>query len=399
MDKLIYTPKQEIQNRINSLQLEINKAQLDGVVIVHHTNLFYFTGTSQNAHLFVPADGQPILIVRKSFQRAKKESSIDNIVEQKSMKKLEETIFEAGFKNLSKIGFELDVIPVNTFRFYDTKIFNSFEIVDASNIFKKIRLIKSKWEIDLLRIACKALTQGFASVPDILKQGMSEVEFAGLFEAQLRKRGYGGCSKMRAFNQDFLFGNIVSGKSGGIPSYFDGPVGGEGVTPANNPHGAGYKKIERNEPIYIDYTCVVNGYTADAERIFVIGDLPGKFYKAHENALKIQDKLVSMIKPGIEWQALYLKAIEMADAFSMSENFMGLGNDQVKFVGHGVWLELDEFPVFAKGLSMKLEKGMTFALEPKFVFPDGAVGIENTFVLRDDSVEKLTLHDENVIKL
>ncbi|MCK5542836.1 MAG: aminopeptidase P family protein [Desulfobacterales bacterium] len=81
------------------------------------------------------------------------------------------------------------------------------------------------------------------------------------------------------------------------------------------------------------------------------------------------------------------------------ENFMGLGKDQVKFVGHGVGLELDEFPVFAKGLFMKLEKGMTFAIEPTFVFPDGAVGIENTFVLWDDGVEKLTLYDENVIKL
>ncbi|MCK5096465.1 MAG: aminopeptidase P family protein [Desulfobacteraceae bacterium] len=399
MSELIYTPKQEIENRINSLQLEINKAQLDGVIIVHHTNLFYFSGTSQSAHLFVPKEGKPLLVVRKSFKRAEQESSIDNIVEEKSIKKLGETIVNAGFKDLSKIGFELDVMPVNTFRFYDDKIFTGSEIIDASNIFKKIRLIKSKWEIDLLRISCKALTQGFASVPELIKQGMTEIELAGLFEAQLRKQGYGGCSKMRAFNQDFLFGNIVSGKSGSVPSYFDGPVGGEGVTPANNPHGAGWKKIERNEPVYIDYTCVVNGYTADGERIFVMGDLSDKFYQAHENALKIQDALISMIEPGVEWQALYLKAIEMADEFSMLENFMGIGNDRVKFVGHGVGLELDEFPVFAKGLSMKLKKGMTFALEPKFVFPDGAVGIENTFVLRDSRVEKLTLFDENIIKL
>ena len=62
---------------------------------------------------------------------------------------------------------------------------------------------------------------------------------------------------MRAFNQDFLFGNIVTGKSDSVPSYFDGPVGGEGVTPANNPHGAGWRKIKRNEPVCIDYTCVL----------------------------------------------------------------------------------------------------------------------------------------------
>jgi len=399
MEKQIYTPESEISNRIDLLQQEMVNQDLDGVVLVHHTNLFYFSGTSQNAHLFVPKQGKPLLVVRKSYQRAKKESSIKQIVEQKSMKKLFETICDAGYKGLEKIGFELDVIPVNTFRFYDTKIFTASKIVDSSNIFKKIRVIKSKWEIDLLKIACNALTESFATVPALLKQGMAEVEFAGLFEAQLRKRGYGGCSKMRAFNQDFFLGTMVSGSSGSAPSYFDGPVGGEGVTPANNPHGAGWKKISMDEPVFIDYTCVVNGYTADAERIFVLGDLSDKFYKAHENALEIQDALMAMIKPGVEWQALYLKAIDMADQFSMLENFMGLGKDQVRFVGHGVGLELDEFPVFAGGLSRKLENGMTFALEPKFVFPDGVVGIENTFVLRDDRVEKLTLFNENVIKL
>ncbi|MCK5311320.1 MAG: M24 family metallopeptidase [Desulfobacteraceae bacterium] len=159
------------------------------------------------------------------------------------------------------------------------------------------------------------------------------------------------------------------------------------------------EKIDRNTPVYIDCTCVVTAYTADAERIFVMGDLSEKFYAAHENAPKIQDKLLSMIEPGGEWQALYLKSIEMADEFSMLENFIGIGKDRVKFIGHGAGLELDEFPVFADGLSMKLEKGMSFAIEPKFVFPDGAVGVENTFVLGEDSVEKLMLFDENIIKL
>jgi Xaa-Pro aminopeptidase len=64
-----------------------------------------------------------------------------------------------------------------------------------------------------------------------------------------------------------------------------------------------------------------------------------------------------------------------------------------------VGLELDEFLVFTKRLSHKFKTGMTFSLKPKFVIPNGEVGIENTFVLRDSSVEKLTLYDENVIRL
>lgn len=76
---------------------------------------------------------------------------------------------------------------------------------------------------------------------------------------------------------------------------------------------------------------------------------------------------------------------------------MGNGKNRVKFVGHGVGLELDELPVFAKGLDLKLEEGMTFALEPKFVFDTGAVGIENTFVLKKNGVEKLNDFKEEIV--
>ncbi len=55
----------------------------------------------------------------------------------------------------------------------------------------------------------------------------------------------------------------------------------------------------------------------------------------------------------------------------MGENLIRIGQDLVKFTGHGVGLELDEFEIFAKRLSMKIEKDMTFALEPEFVLSEG----------------------------
>ena len=76
---------------------------------------------------------------------------------------------------------------------------------------------------------------------------------------------------------------------------------------------------------------------------------------------------------------------------------MGFGKDRVKFLGHGVGLEMDELPIFAKGFDTPLLPGMTFALEPKFVFEHGAVGIENTFVLRENGAEKLNKFSEEII--
>ena len=61
------------------------------------------------------------------------------------------------------------------------------------------------------------------------------------------------------------------------------------------------------------------------------------------------------------------------------------------FVGHGVGIELDEWPVIARGIDTRLEAGMVVAIEPKFLFPDqGAVGLENTWVIRSGGLEALT---------
>ena len=394
MTEMLYTPKSEIDARIQLFQTTLDQMGIDGALIIHHTNLFYLSGTSQSAHLFIPRSGQPILMVRKSFVRARQESPLAEIVDVKSIKAIPELLAEKGY-SLDAIGLELDVIPYNTWQLYK-KIFKDTHFSDISEALKRIRTIKSPFEIDLLQRACGVLDQVFAEVPAMVREGMSEIELASLFEAGMRRRGYGGCSKMRAFNQDFFMGNVTTGSSGAAPTYFDGPVGGCGLTPANNPHGAGWKTIGRGEVIYIDYTCVINGYTADGARMFVIGDVSEQLRQAHVASLKIQEALVAMIKPGLLCEEVYGRSVELAAELGLEEHFMGIGNDRVRFIGHGVGLELDEYPIFAKGVKMPLAVGMTFALEPKFVFAEGAIGTENTFVLTEDGPRALTRASEAI---
>jgi Xaa-Pro aminopeptidase len=397
MTAMLYTPKSEVDARIQTFQQTLDQLGIDGALIIHHTNLFYLSGTSQSAHLFVPRSGKPLLMVRKSYDRACQESPIENILDVKSLKMVPEILKEQGF-GIETLGLELDVIPYNTWQFYG-KIFKDSNFTDISDALKRIRTIKSEYETGLLQGACGVLDQVFAEVPAMLREGMTEIELASLFEAGMRRRGYGGCSKMRAFNQDFFMGNVATGTSGAVPSYFDGPVGGSGLTPANNPHGAGWKTIGRGEVVYIDYTCVINGYTADGARMFVIGDVSEQLKQAHAAALEMQAQLVAMIRPGMLCEEVYLKSAELAAAMGLEEHFMGIGNDRVRFIGHGVGLELDEYPIFAKGVKMPLAPGMTFALEPKFVYPEGAIGTENTYVLRADGPQVLTRASEAITRV
>lgn len=397
MTSMLYTPKSEIDARIRALQQSLAEQGMDGALIVHHTNLFYLTGTSQSAHLFVPREGEPLLMVRKSYERARRESPLAQVLDVKSLKKIPDILAERGL-GAKILGMELDVIPYNTWTMYN-KVFADSQLVDVGDPIRRIRTIKSDYEIGLLQGACAVLDQVFAKTPSMIREGMTEVELASLFEAAMRRRGYGGCSKMRAFNQDFFLGNVTTGSSGAEPSYFDGPVGGCGVTPANNPHGAGWKLIGRNEVIYIDYTCLINGYTADGARMFVIGDVSEQLKAAHRAALAIEEALAAMLRPGVICEEVYLKSEELAAQMGLQDHFMGIGVDRVRFIGHGVGLELDEFPIFAKGVKTALAPGMTFALEPKFVFAEGAIGIENTYALTVDGARRLTHASPDIVRV
>jgi Xaa-Pro aminopeptidase len=383
-----YTSKSEIYTRISCFQKKLIKQELNGAIVLLNSDIFYFTGTVQNSFLYIPASGEPVLMVKRGLQRGLEESSLKNIVSIKSPKQIPEILSAFGYTHTNRIGMELDVVPFNIYKTYKN-IFSQAEFYDISHLIKEIRAIKSPYEIKLLRNAIGVIDEAFLSVPSFLKEGMSEIELAALFEAEMRKGGYSGCCRTRAFNQEFFYGNVCTGDSGFYPSFFDGPVGGSGVS-LSHPQGAGWKEIKRNEVIYIDYTCIIEGYSGDQTRIFCMGELNPKMLKAFEDAVLIQSEVVKAMKPGISAEEPYFMALKMAEEMGYKDNFMGYKEDKVKFLGHGIGLELDEWPVLAKGFKMPIVPGMTFAMEPKFVFPEGAIGIENSFVMTEKGPENMS---------
>jgi len=79
---------------------------------------------------------------------------------------------------------------------------------------------------------------------------------------------------------------------------------------------------------------------------------------------------------------------------------MGYGEGKVRFIGHGLGLEIDEHPILAPRFNQRLEPGMVIALEPKFVFPGkGVVGLEDDYLITAPGVERLSITDQRVIKL
>ncbi|RME46604.1 MAG: aminopeptidase P family protein [Chloroflexi bacterium] len=388
-----YTPRDELDTRIQRFQKRLQDSGVDGALILQRADLFYFSGTTQQAHLYVPAEGTPVLVARKSFERARQESALDEVVPMRSLRNLPDTLADYGYRP-RRLGLELDVVPASTYLFYQNRIFPDAEVVDVSTLIREVRAVKSEYELDLIREAGRRMEQVMQQVPDLAEEGISQVAFAGRVEAAARALGHPGEVWIRNWNLGVFYGDMVAGPEGATVSNFDSALGGLGLSPAT-PVGPTESPLRRGEPIVIDYVFVHNGYIVDQTRTFALGELGASLMKAYDAMLEIQALVVEAAGPGAVCGELYNLAVERAQAMGYGEYFNGHGEGQVSFIGHGIGLELDELPVLAYRASAELVPGMVLAIEPKVVFPGvGAVGIENNWVVTEAGLERLTMADD-----
>lgn len=390
------TPRPELDRRIRKFQERLVQAGLDGAIIVQRADLFYFSGTVQKSHLFVPSCGKPLLMAQKSYDRARRESRLESILPLKSLKQIPDLISAYTPNHPTKLGLELDVMPVNTFRSYQ-ELLEGTELVDCSTIIRQLRAVKSPYELNLIRRAARTSIAIYQAVPGLVTEGISELELAGYLEAVTRRLGHQGIVRMRNWNDEIFYGHLMAGESAAVPSSLTSPTGGPGVNPSIA-QGPGKRPIGAGEPILIDYLFAPDGYLVDQTRIYSIGEVPQDLARAHQAMLAVQEAIMEAARPGVTGDDIWNLAVSVVEKWDLLDNFQGVGNDRVRFVGHGVGLELDEWPILAEGQNDPLEAGMVIAVEPKVVFPGrGVVGIENTHIVTVDGLERLTTYPDQIV--
>lgn len=378
------TPREELDHRISRLQTYMAGAGLDAVIIVQNADLFYFTGTIQSGNLYVPIEGDPIYMVRKEHSRARMESGLKLVVPFSSMKNIPGILADHGYSLPARIGMELDVVPVAFFERYRA-VFPAADFSDATPLIRRVRMIKSKYEIHLLQDAAVQVDLALAA----------ELEFTA------RKEGHQGLVRMRSFNSELFYAHIFSGADTAVPAYVDTPLGGLGLNPSFG-QGAGLKRIERNEPIIVDFAGCVDGYLVDQTRVLAIGGISDRLRRAYDDMIRVQERMTELALPGTPWGDVYEGCRALAEELGYADSFMGARGAQVSFIGHGIGIEIDEYPFIARGFTeMVLEPGMVFAFEPKVVFPgEGAIGIENTFYISNyEGLKQLTFSDQELVIL
>jgi Xaa-Pro dipeptidase len=390
------TPATELEYRCKKLQDLMEVQGMDAAIIVQNADLFYFTGTTQSGCLYVPAQGQPIYMARKEFSRARMESGLKEIVPFGSMKDIPGILAQYGYPEPRRIGMEMDVVPVSFFERYK-KVYPHADYLDATPLIRQVRMIKSHYEIHLMKDAADQVHRIWLRAGEIIREGASDLEIAAELEYTARKDGHQGLVRMRGFNSELFYAQIFSGTDSAVPAYVDTPLGGLGLNPSFG-QGAGLKRIERNEPIIIDFAGCVDGYLIDQTRVFTIGSISERLQRGYDDMLAVQRRMTEIAVPGASWGSVYDECLALAVDMGYADSFMGSKGSQVSFIGHGLGIEIDEYPFIARGFKeMKLEVGMAFAFEPKVVFPgEGAIGIENTFYISNDGLKQLTYSSEDL---
>lgn len=351
-------PPEEINARITRMQEKLRESSIDAAFIMQRVDLFYFSGTSQNAFLYLPNEGEPLLLVKKYFLRSRAESGLKNLIEIKSIKEAPNRIKEFYGKLPKTLGLEQDVMPVKELHFYQN-LFPRKELQDCSALIAELRAIKSSWETARMEEAAGLSFRTFEYLRTIIRPDMDKMELGTKIETFGRQHGHSGKLRVRDYQNEAYAWSIFSGQE---------------------TYNMGSKLLPNNAPILVELSTVLNGYHISESRLVVMGSLPAKAQVASQAVIQIHNTVLEKTKPGMRAQTLYEIALAEAIHLGYQDVFLGLPGNKSKFIGHGIGAELIEPPFLSADEDELLQPNMTFTLEPKLVFKNEFItGHANVF--------------------
>ena len=354
-----------------------------GLLVFSRLSIYYLTGSWGNGVLWMPVEGEPVLLCRKGRERARLESPLEHILSFRSFGDIPALCQQVGSPLSPVCAAEQSGLPWNLANLLVSRLPDvSFVPGDAALAQAQAR--KSPWELEKIRLCgarhAKALRE---TIPAAIRPGMTEREIARRCWDAFFDLGHQGQMRMGAYGEEIFLGHIAAGDSGNYPSVFNGPVGLRGEHPALPLSGYAGAVWKKGEVLTLDIGFALEGYHTDKTQVYFAGSpgaIPEPVRRGHDLCMRIQQAVSERLVPGAVPSELYAHSLAMAGEAGLSEGFMGLGENKVRFLGHGIGLTIDGWPVVAKGFDAPLEAGMTLALEPKFGIPGvGMVGVENTF--------------------
>jgi Xaa-Pro aminopeptidase len=382
----------ELSLRWAKIQQMLAAQDVDACLISTNVNLYYTAGAVLGGVVYIPREGTPWFFVRRpagmqgeTLRYMRKVEQIPDLLAENNIPLPKTLMLEAG-----------EVPYSDCLRFKSA--LKAERIVDGTTHLRIVRSIKTDYEIDQLREGARLQTAAYSEFTSLYRAGMTDHELTIEMERVMRQYGSLGMFRVFGVTLEAAQASVLAGDNAAAASPYDFALGGAGIH-ASLPIGHSGVKLEEGMSVHVDFGGNFNGYVSDMTRTYSIGKLSQKAYDAHLASLEIQNELAHQAKAGAVCEDMYKLSLKMVEKYGLSDCFMGV-EQQAKFVGHGVGLVVNELPVLCDRNKTILAPNMTIALEPKFVIKGvGAVGTENTYVVTESGLEKITHAPEEIIDL
>ena len=351
------------QERIANLRAFVQQQQLDAALITTPKHVYYLTGFYSDPHerfmgLVIPAEGEPTLIVPAlDREAAAAVSHVKQIDTHTDVQDPYEVLKRALPAEVKQFGLEKGHMTVARFEAVSEAV-GASRYVDVDQPLREMRLIKSEDEIARMKHAIRLVEDALREALKKVKPGVAEKEIVAELEFQMKRLGADGPS----------FDTMVL-------------AGEKSALPHGNP---GDRQIGEGELLLFDIGVEADGYVSDITRTFAVGQINEQLKDIYETVLEANKAAIAAVRPGVTFAHLDKTARDVIAAKGYGEYF-------VHRLGHGLGMEVHEYPSIHSENQDVLRPGMVFTIEPGVYVPGvGGVRIEDNVLVTEDGVEVLT---------
>lgn len=366
----------EFEARTEAAQRLMHQAGLDALVVTTEPEFRYFTGflsqfwesPTRPWFIVVPSEGKPIGVIPSIGAAGLAETWVDDIRTWSSPDPVDDgvTLLTQALRDVSSsgsVGFSLGAesrirMPVADFERVRAGL-GGISIGDSSPIMRELRVVKSEAEVAKVRQAARVASSAFETLAATLRSGMTEHDACAEMRIEMTRLGADSTPYVMGASGSAGYDNIIMGPTDRVLG--DGDI------------------------MLIDTGATYDGYFCDFDRQFAFGSQHDAAIRAYDIVYEATDAGFAAARPGVTthevWRAMW----------DVLERGGALGND-VGRMGHGLGMQLTEWPSFQEGGDVVLEEGMVLTLEPGMEFAPGKHMVhEENIVIRDGEAEYLSV--------
>lgn len=361
-----------MNHKWTELERKMRDTGINTVLITDPKHVYYLTGFLSNPHerflgVVFQSGNEPFLILPAlDEEAARAASSIQKIITHQDTDDPYQLLKSQLNGPLGTIGLEKEQVTVARFeRLQEVLSFSRY--MDVGPWLRELRLRKSEAEIDKMKLAVKLIEQVLTETLHKVKEGVTENELVAEVEFQIRKLGADGPS---------FDSMVLSGEKTALP------------------HGVpGSRQIRRGDLLMFDIGVYKDGYASDITRTFAVGELSEELTRIYNTVLAANEAAIAAIRPGVTFASIDKAARDVIDA-------AGYGPYFIHRLGHGLGIDVHEFPSVHGQNEYLLAEGNVFTVEPGIYVPGvGGVRIEDDVLVTSAGVEVLTTYPKQLTNI